>query len=132
MSVISSFLLREIPGHDTRLFEVGWAFKRTLLTAFRAYISGFRGISQKTSPPAALTARPPGGLPGGPPGRPVGVMRATRLASPVVVPATAPGPLMYDLVHTAVQTGSNQDIFGEIYPSITTVYLRHHQAGSMR
>ena len=104
MSVISSFLLREIPGHDTRLFEVGWAFKRTLLTAFRAYISGFRGISQKTSPPAALTARPPGALPGGPPGRPPGVLRATRLAPPVAVPATDAVSLIYARVHTAVNS----------------------------
>ena len=35
--VISSFLLQDLPGHDTRLIEVWEAFKRTLLPGVRAY-----------------------------------------------------------------------------------------------
>ena len=41
VSVISSFLLHDIPRHDTHLFEVREAFKRTLLVRFRAYISAY-------------------------------------------------------------------------------------------
>ena len=37
VSVISSFLLQDIPRHDTRLVEVREAFERTLLRGFRAY-----------------------------------------------------------------------------------------------
>ena len=44
VSVISSFLLLDIPRHDTRLFEVQEALKRTLLPGFRAYIGAY--ISQ--------------------------------------------------------------------------------------
>ena len=39
--MISSFLLQDIPRHDTRLFEVREAFRRTLLLGFRAYISAY-------------------------------------------------------------------------------------------
>ena len=49
--MISSFLLQDIPRHDTRLFEVREAFKRTLLLGFRAYICSH--IAKK-SPPAVL------------------------------------------------------------------------------
>ena len=39
VSVISSFLLQDIPRHpDTRLFEVREAFKRNLLLGFQARI----------------------------------------------------------------------------------------------
>ena len=37
--MISSFFLQDIPRHDTRLFEVREAFKRSLLLGVRAYIS---------------------------------------------------------------------------------------------
>ena len=70
--MISSFLLQDIPRHDTRLFEVREAFKRTLLLDFRAYIAN-------KSPPAVLPGAPP---------------RATSLASPVALPATDAGPLI--------------------------------------
>ena len=56
--MISPFLLEDVPRHDTRLFEVREAFKRTLWLGFRAYIS--ERVANK-SPPATL----PGGLPGG-------------------------------------------------------------------
>ena len=36
--MISSFLLQDIPRHDTGLFEVREAFGRTFLVGFRAYI----------------------------------------------------------------------------------------------
>ena len=39
--MISSFLLQDIPRHDTRLFEVREAVKRTLSLGFRAYISAY-------------------------------------------------------------------------------------------
>ena len=39
--MISSLLLQDIPRHDTRLFEVREAFRRTLLLGFRAYISAY-------------------------------------------------------------------------------------------
>ena len=57
--MISSFL-QDIPRHDTRLFEVREAFKRTLLLVF-AHI--LEHISQKKTPPATLPGGPPGGLP---------------------------------------------------------------------
>ena len=53
--MISSFLLQAIPRHDTRVFEVREAFKRTLLLGFGAYISAY--IAKKIAS---------GGLPGGP------------------------------------------------------------------
>ena len=56
-SVISSFLLQDVPSHDTRLVEVREAFKRTLLLGFRGKI---RAYIEKKSPPAAL----PGALRG--------------------------------------------------------------------
>ena len=41
-SVISSFLLQDIPRHpDTRLFEVQEAFKRSLLLCFQAHIRAY-------------------------------------------------------------------------------------------
>jgi len=40
--VISSFLLEDIQRHESRLFEVRAAFKRTLLLGVRAYISAYR------------------------------------------------------------------------------------------
>ena len=41
-SVISSFLLQDIPRHpDTRLFEVREAFKRSLLLGFQAHICAY-------------------------------------------------------------------------------------------
>ena len=53
--MISSFLLQDIPRHNTRLFEVREAFKRTSLLGFCAYI--ISAYIVKKTPPAAL----PGG-----------------------------------------------------------------------
>ena len=39
--MIGSFLIRGIPRHDTRLFEVREAFKHTLLLVLRAYICAY-------------------------------------------------------------------------------------------
>ena len=58
--MISSFLLQDIPKHDTHRFEVREAFKRTLLPGFRPYFSCILRISPKKMLPAAL----PGGAPG--------------------------------------------------------------------
>ena len=54
VSVISSFLLQDIPRHpDTRLFEVREAFKRGLLLGFQAHIRAYIALF---SPPGALRA----------------------------------------------------------------------------
>ena len=92
MSVISSFLLQDIPRHDPRLFEVRDEFKRTLLLGFRAYSSA---NFAKKSPPAALPLGPSGPRAGG-------LRRATRLASPVAVPATDAGRPMNALIYTGI------------------------------
>ena len=93
--MISSILLQGIPRHDTRIFEVREAFKRTSFPGFRADISAH--ISKKT---------PPASLPGGPPRAPAGGLRAcgaqTLLTSPVAVPATNAGALIITLLHTFV------------------------------
>ena len=69
VSVVSSFLLQDIPRHpDTRLFEVREAFKRSLLLDFQAHIRAYIAIF---SPPAALRG-PSGGPPRGPSGDPCG------------------------------------------------------------
>ena len=41
VSVVSSFLLHDIPKHDTRLSDV----REALLLGFRAYIGGYRKIN---------------------------------------------------------------------------------------
>ena len=88
--MISSFLLQDVPRHDTRLFEVRETFKRTLLLGFRACISAY--IAKKKSglrgPLRGACATPAAGV------------RATRLESPVAVPATDAGPLINALVHS--------------------------------
>ena len=81
VSVISSFLLQDIPRHDARLFEVREAFKRALLLGFRACISAC--IAKEKKPPAASRGALRGPLRG----------VAPRLASPVAVPATDAEPL---------------------------------------
>ena len=87
--MVSSFL-QDIPRHDTHLFEVREAFKRTLLLGFRAYSSAYYIAKNLVS----------GGSPGG------GLRGACAPAArntPCVayyVPATDAGPLINDLVHT--------------------------------
>ena len=88
--MISSFL-QDIPRHDTRLFEVREAFKRTLLFGFCAYIRAY--IAKKNA-----SGDPPGGPSGGLAHRTC----AAGLGSPVAVPATDAGPLINALITTVV------------------------------
>ena len=59
--MISSFLLQDVPSHDTRLVEVREAFKRTLLLGFRAYIPRSSAYIAKK----IASGGPPGGPSGG-------------------------------------------------------------------
>ena len=87
--MISSFLLHDIPRHDTRLFEVREAF-----VGFGAYINSY--IAKKT-PPAALPGGPPGRTSGAPCG---GLARLLHRSAPVAIPETDAGPLINALIHT--------------------------------
>ena len=87
-SVISSFLLQDMPRHpDTRLFEVREAFKRSLLLGFQAHI---RAYSAFFSPPAVHR----------------GASRTTRLAWPVALRATDAEPPINTLVRMYVYSCS--------------------------
>ena len=89
LSVISSFVLQDIPKHDTHLFEVREAFKRFLLPGFRAYISAYIAKKKRFRRPS----RPPG-TPAGACAPVAGACAPVAGAcAPVAVPDAA-GPLI--------------------------------------